>query len=52
MLAVNWRHSSDQESRVPLGRFMSQDRAIPIKAIEKYLAMMALFPPAARMEVE
>jgi hypothetical protein len=31
-LAVNWRHSSNQEWRVPSGRFMSQDLVVPVKA--------------------
>jgi hypothetical protein len=31
---------------------MIQDLAIPVKAMGKYLAMTASFPPAARMEVE
>jgi hypothetical protein len=35
MLAMNWHHSSDQESRVPSWRLMSQDRVVPVKATRK-----------------
>jgi hypothetical protein len=34
-LVMICRHSSDQESMVPSGRFMSQDRAVPVKATGK-----------------